>query len=94
MPALALEAAAASDLVDARIDAACVHEACGENDDGDENQSEHDPMVSCRDDQYQSTHSKFRSAELIERTGAQRRSMTPAIAWPCPMHIVAIPYRP
>src|SRR5439155_1733328 len=35
-----------------------------------------------------------RLALAAELDSSQRRSMTPAIAWPKPMHIVATPYRP
>ena len=58
--------------------------------DRNEHQREHVLMVHtrCRSAPVQALWS--RSAELIESRVAQRRSRTPAIAWPWPMHIVAI----
>ena len=35
--------------------------------------------------------SAFRSAELIDQIALRDARATPAIAWPWPMHIVAIP---
>jgi hypothetical protein len=54
LDASAVEAAAASDLVDARIGAGEDHERCESNDECDEDQSEHGLMMRQEFDQHQS----------------------------------------
>ena len=83
----AVEAAPAIDLVDARVRAREVCEWQERHDASDEEVPEHDLIVQTQFDQRKSGKSAYRSAELI----VHRRSSTPAIACPCPMHIVAMP---